>query len=224
MQVVGVPRSASFAERSLRCNDSIPTVQFIVLSTVDEFADLIGLLGSRNRLAVCSSVVHYKLLTQEALMIHSQRIATVILFCLLPALAYAQQAVELKGTWELVSQKEDGKDHPVSGRQIKLLTGTHYAWVRQDKKMLAELLAKKTQRDSISAYQDAFGAGTYKVVGNTYTETTEFFYAPQYIGTSLAFKFKFDGGLWYTSGHYSHFEGGKRINEVLLEQVFKRID
>ena len=90
--------------------------------------------------------------------------------------------------------------------------------------MLAELLAKKTQRDSISAYQDAFGAGTYKVVGNTYTETTEFFYAPQYIGTSLAFKFKFDGGLWYTSGHYSHFEGGKRINEVLLEQVFKRID
>jgi hypothetical protein len=75
-----------------------------------------------------------------------------------------------------------------------------------------------------SAYQDAFGAGTYKFVGNTYTETTEFFYAPQYIGTSLEFEFKLDGDLWYTSGHLQHYEGGKKIDDVLLEQVFKRID
>jgi hypothetical protein len=155
---------------------------------------------------------------------NSQRIVTVILLSLLPVLVLAQQSVKLQGAWELVSQKEDGKDHPISGRQIKLLTSTHYAWVRQDKNLLEELLAKKTQRDSISAYQDAFGAGRYKVVGNTYTETTEFFYAPQYIGTSLKFKFKLANGLWYTSGHYSHFEGGKKIDEVLLEQVFKRID
>ena len=155
---------------------------------------------------------------------HTQRIITVILLFLTPSLTHAQQAVKLQGAWELVSQKEDGKDHPILGRQIKLLTGTHYAWVRQDKKLLEELLAKRTQRDSISAYQDTFGAGTYKVVGDTYTETTEFFYAPQYIGRSLEFKFKLEGDLWYTSGHYSHYEGGKKINEVLLEQVFKRID
>lgn len=155
---------------------------------------------------------------------YSQRIVTITLLYMLPLLAHAQQPVKLQGAWELVSQKEDGKDHSISGRQIKLLTGSHYAWVRQDKTLLEGLLAKTTQRDSISAYQDAFGAGTYKVVGNTYTETTEFFYAPQYIGTSLEFNFKLDGDLWYTSGHYSHFEGGKKINEVLLEQVFKRIE
>jgi hypothetical protein len=155
---------------------------------------------------------------------YSLRITTVILFSLLPILVYAQNAVKLQGAWEMISQTEDGRDHPIPGRQIKLLTGTHYTWVRQDKKLVEELLAKRTQHDSISAYQDAFGAGTYKVVGNTYTETTEFFYAPQYIGKSVEFKFKLDGDRWYISGHYSHFEGGKKINEVRLDQVWKRIE
>ncbi len=152
--------------------------------------------------------------------------STVLLLLLYisPAFVYAQQTVNLQGTWELVSQKEDGKDHPISGRQIKLVAGTHYSWVRQDKKHIEELLAKGTQRDSISAFEDTFGAGTYKIVGDTYTETTEFFYAPQYIGTSLAFTFKLDGDLWYTSGHLSHYENGKKIDDILLEQVFKRID
>lgn len=155
---------------------------------------------------------------------HLQRIVTAMLLFLLPGLAYAQQAAKLQGTWELVSQKEGGKDHPIIGRQLKLVTGSHYAWVRQDKKHLEELLARKTQHDSISAYQDDFGVGTYKVVGDTYTETTEFFYAPQYIGTSLKFTFKLEGDLWYTSGLLVHFEGGKKIDEILLEQIFKRID
>ncbi len=143
---------------------------------------------------------------------------------MLPVIAAAQQSAKLIGTWELVSQKEDGKDHPITGRQIKLVTSGYYAWVRQDKKELEALLAKRTPHDSISAYQDAFGAGTYKVAGNTYTETTEFFYAPQYIGTSLQFEFTMKGDIWRTSGHLKHFEGGKLVDEVLLEQVFKRID
>lgn len=91
---------------------------------------------------------------------YAQRTVALISLCLLLSFVDAQQAVKLQGTWELVSQKEDGKDHPFVGRQIKLLTATHYVWVRQDKKQLEELLAKKTQRDSISAYADAFGAGT----------------------------------------------------------------
>jgi hypothetical protein len=153
-----------------------------------------------------------------------KRIVPFILLYFLPGLVYAQQTVDLKGAWELVSQKEDGKDHPIMGRQIKLVTAAHYAWVRQDKKHLEDLLAKGTQHDSISAYQDAFGAGTYTIVGNTYTETTEFFYAPQTIGTSLVFTFKLEGDLWYTSGHLSHYESGKKLDDIILEQVFKRID
>ncbi len=153
-----------------------------------------------------------------------QRIAFAILISFLPALVHAQDSLKLQGTWELVSQKENGLDHPIVGRQIKLLTATHYAWARQDKKHSEELLAKGTQRDSIEAFEDAFGAGTYKVVGDTYIETTEFFYAPQYIGKSVEFKFKLEGGLWYISGHFSHYEAGKKIDEVSLDQVWKRID
>jgi len=154
---------------------------------------------------------------------YTQHIVSAILLFLSPVLAQSQGAANLQGTWELVSQKEDGKDDPIKGRQIKLVTATHYSWFRQDKKLLEELLAKKTPHDSILAYQDAFGAGTYKVDGDTYTETTEFFYAPQYIGKSLEFRFTLDGDIWSTSGHYSHYEGGKKTGEVLLEQVFKRI-
>ncbi len=153
-----------------------------------------------------------------------RNIVPLVLLYILPGLVQAQERVNLQGAWELVSQKEDGKDHPISGRQIKLVTAAHYAWVRQDKQQLEAQLAKGTVRDSIAAYQDNFGAGIYKVVGNTYTETTEFFYAPQYIGTSLAFTFKLEGGLWYTSGHLTHYEKGKKVDDILLEQVFKRID
>jgi hypothetical protein len=154
----------------------------------------------------------------------SQLVIPVILILFLSVFVQAQQEVNLQGTWELVSQKENGLDDPISGRQLKLLTGTHYAWVRQDKKMVEELLAKGTQRDTILAYEDAYGVGTYKIAGDTYTETTEFFYAPQYIGRSFEVKFKLEGDLWYTSGYYSHFEGDKKIDEVHLEQVFKRIE
>ena len=153
----------------------------------------------------------------------SQRVIFMVLLSSLPALVQAQHAAKLQGAWELVSQKENGQDHPVVGRQVKLLTADHYAWARQDKKLVEEQLAKGTQRDSIEAFRDAYGVGTYKVVGDTYTETTEFFYLPQYIGKSVDFKFTLKGDTWVISGQYSHYEGDKKVNTVLLEQTYKRI-
>jgi len=153
-----------------------------------------------------------------------QRIITVILFFLLPTLIHSQKSVKLQGTWELVSQTENGMDHPIEGRHIKLLTKSHYSWARQDKKHLVDLLSKGTQHDSITAYHDAYATGTYKVVGDKYIETTEFFYAPQYIGKSVEFKFKLDGDTWTISGHFSHYNSDKKIDEVQLDQVWKRID
>ena len=133
------------------------------------------------------------------------------------------QPTGLQGTWEMVSQKIDGKDNPIGGREIKLLTASHFVWVRQDKKQVEELLAKGTEHDSLLAYHDAFGAGTYKVSGDTYTETTEFFYEPKYIGTSIDFTFKLDGKRWYITGRFPHYHGTKKINEILIEEVWKRI-
>jgi predicted NAD-dependent protein-ADP-ribosyltransferase YbiA (DUF1768 family) len=154
-------------------------------------------------------------------------LSLIILFILLlftSEFVNAQRRGKLQGAWQLVSQKIDGKNHPVAGRQIKLVTANHFTWIQQDKKQLEELLKKGTPHDSAVAYHDMAGAGTYKISGNTYTETTEFFYDPQNIGTSIDWKFKLKGNLWYTSGHYVHYKDGKKIEDILLEQVWKRIE
>jgi hypothetical protein len=143
---------------------------------------------------------------------------------LLPSLVYAQKPAGLQGTWEMVTQKLNGKTSQIIGRQIKLITARHYSWVRQDKKHTEELLAMHTTSDSIAAYHDEFGAGTYKVTGSTYTETSEFFGEPQYIGRSIEFKFKLKGGLWFISGYYTHFENGKELDKILIEETWKKID
>jgi len=84
-------------------------------------------------------------------------------------------------------------------------------------------LATGAQSDSIIAFHDTYGVGTYKIEGDKYIETTEFFYLPQYVGTSVEFTFKVEGDLWYTSGHFGHYEDGKKIDDIVLEQKFKRI-
>ena len=151
-----------------------------------------------------------------------------VLFCVLLSFplmtVYAQQGGKLQGAWELDAQKIDGKDQALTGKRIRLLTANHFVWVRQDKKLLEELLAKGTPHDSVVAYHDVCGAGTYKVHGDTYTETTEFFYDPQNIGTSIDWKFKLEGDLWYTSGHYVHYNNGKKIEDLLLEEVWKKLE
>jgi hypothetical protein len=139
-------------------------------------------------------------------------------------MVYAQDNSKLQGAWELISQKIDGKDKAFSGRRIRLITASHFAWVKQDTKMVKELLAKGTPHDSAVAFHDVAGAGTYKINGDTYTETTEFFYDPQNLGTSIDWKIKLEGNLWYSSGHYVHYKDGKKNEDLLLEEVWKKIE
>jgi len=139
------------------------------------------------------------------------------------SLLQAQQPVNLQGFWELVTQKINGKDNQLYGRQIKLLSRTHFVWVRQNKDLVEKLLAKGTVQDSLAAYHDAFGAGSYTVIGTTYTETSEFFYEPKYIGTSIDFTFKLYGDRWYTSGHFTGYDKGNKIDEF-IEEEWKRAE
>jgi hypothetical protein len=88
---------------------------------------------------------------------------------------------------------------------------------------MEELLAKGTLRDSLTALNAEFGAGTYKVSGDTYTETSEFFHDPKNIGTSIDFKFKLDGDKLYITGSYTGYENGEKIVE-LLEEEWKRVE
>jgi hypothetical protein len=152
-----------------------------------------------------------------------QRTAPFVFLALMTASVSAQQTVNLQGYWEMISQKVNGKENLSYGKQIKLLTATHFVWVRQNKEEVEKLLAKGTTEDSLTAFHDAFGAGTYKVNGNTYTETTEFFYEPKYIGTSIDFTFKLDGDKWYTRGDFVYNENGKKTDEI-IEEVWRKVE
>jgi hypothetical protein len=155
---------------------------------------------------------------------NSRAIVPVLLLLFIPGPAPAQHAPTLQGVWEMVSQRIDGKDNAISGREIKLVTGTHFAWVSQDKKNALGLLAKKTERDSLMAFIGGFGAGTYKIDGKTYTETLEFFYDPLYVGHSIRFTYKLEGNRWLVSGSFPVLEGDKKVREFLLEEVWKRVE
>jgi hypothetical protein len=152
------------------------------------------------------------------------RIAFVVLFAAPLLVVHAQNFAGLRGAWELKSQKIDGKEQVLTGKRLRILSDKHFVWVNQDKKKLEELLAKHTPHDSVVAYHDDCGAGTYKVQGDIYTETTEVFYDPQNIGTSIDWKFRLDGDLWYTTGHYLHYSNGKKDEDLLLEEVWKKLD
>jgi len=153
----------------------------------------------------------------------SRLFITAVIFTFLSPLLHGQQAVNLQGYWEMLSQKLNGRENLTFGRQIKMLTGTHFVWVRQNRKNVEELLAKGTLRDSLDAFHDEFGAGTYKVTRNTYTETTEFFFEPNYIGTSIDFTFTINGDQWHIIGHFVGNDNGKRTDE-LIEEDWKRVE
>lgn len=113
-------------------------------------------------------------------------------------------------------QKMDGKEMLTSGKDVKYITAKHFVWIYQDKANCLALLAKKTQRDSLAAYYDAFGAGagTYKLVGNTYTETIEYFSDPNYVGLSIDFTVKVEGDRLYQSGKLPPL-ASRRLSKLL---------
>jgi hypothetical protein len=159
-------------------------------------------------------------------MTYTKTTLVILLLCLFVAASVAQQKVKIAGVWQSLSQKMDGKEVLTSGKDVKYITAKHWIWIYLDKEKLVSLLAKKTQRDSISAYYDAFGAGagTYKLIGNTYTETIEYFSDPSYVGLSISFTVKVEGDKLYQSGKYPVLEGGKKVKDVQLEEVYKRIE
>jgi len=156
----------------------------------------------------------------------SKTLIHLLVLCVFAAFSTAQQKVTLEGVWEMLSAKSDGKEEPMSGRQLKTITKTRWTWIYHDKDKAMSLFAKKTHEDSLLAFADPFGAGagSYKLVGNTYTETIELFRNLNYIGLSIDFTVKVEGDRMFQTGKFPVFEGGKKVREILLEEVYKRIE
>lgn len=134
----------------------------------------------------------------------------------------ADPACDLRGVWNLVSGTEDGVPYPTGFHSYKFISQNRWAWVSRHDNGLGEL---KTVADTLLAFRTRNGAtGTYRVEGNTYTETVEFFPLPQYEGKSFPFSCRVEGNRFYQSGKFPIVSDGKTVKEVMLEEVYQRVD
>ncbi len=121
----------------------------------------------------------------------------------------------IEGTWELVSGKWSDPDttylFPItdSGRQIKMISRTHFVWMSQD-----------TSRKDVYG----FGGGKYTLDGDKYTEHIEIFYDPRGIGKSLTFKMRVEGDTLIQSGTMPFKKLGLADYDLETYEVYKRID
>ena len=146
-------------------------------------------------------------------------VAVVTLFAVpLPA----QSSCKVEGVWQLVSGSADGKPYPAGSRYLKIITQGHFAGFWQEPGVPKEL---KSPADSLAAYRYmGAGGGTYTVQGTTYTEKLDYFADPAYIGKAVPFSCRTEGDRFDQPGNFPMFEGGKKIRDSKLEEVWKRVE
>jgi hypothetical protein len=136
--------------------------------------------------------------------------------------AHAQATCRLEGVWQLVSGKADGQPYAASARSIKIITKGHFAVLGDEARGVKEL---KTAADSVQAFRTmTAGGGTYKLQGTTYTETLDYFGDPAYTGRSVSFTCRTEGDRFFQTGSYPVFENGKKVRDIKLDEVWRRIE
>jgi hypothetical protein len=125
-----------------------------------------------------------------------------------------EKVMPLEGTWDLISGHSIRPDTTTQNfprsdysRQIKFIGKNFYCWVRQDTSM------------KISG----FGAGSYTLKGNTYTENLEMFYRTTFIGHTLTFKVEIKEDTLIQSGKMSLEDMGIGSYNYNLYEVYTRI-
>jgi hypothetical protein len=158
-------------------------------------------------------------------MAYTKTLVLSLVLCLIVATVYAQDSDKIHGTWQLVSQKFDGKTN-APAHMIKTITKGRWSWIRQDKEQMLAQFAKNTHVDSLEAmaYNLSAGYGTYTLAGDTYTETVEYASFPSLIGKSIPFKVKIESNRLYQSGKMSFNDEAGKPQEVLLEEEYQRLD
>lgn len=134
-------------------------------------------------------------------------ILTALTLTTLPSKADAQSGT-LVGTWQMVSQRQVYADTTIDrgqflGPSYKILNATHFAFGRQT------VINGEPQEDVFA------GGGRYTLQGDTlYTEIIEYHSNQGLVGSSLKFKCRVEGDLWYHTGI---------IGSLRLEEVWQRV-
>ena len=150
------------------------------------------------------------------------RAAVAVALLLIPHVAHAQTACKPMGVWELVSGKTDTTPYPATLHARKVITRTTFTFISRDD------AAKKnpvTAADSVAFLLSlAGGGGTYTLRGTTYTEKPDFYPDPAYLGMEFAFTCRTEGDRLYQSGSVPVLENGKKVRDLKLEEVWRRVE
>ncbi|SDL41269.1 hypothetical protein [Pedobacter antarcticus] len=104
-------------------------------------------------------------------------------------------AGQLKGSWRLLSAVtlENGKttvqDYSKAQRMIKIINDDHFAFLKHD------LKPSKAGKNNFDA-----GGGSYKLIGDQYTESLDFYNDPNWEGKSFTFTIKIQGDTLVQTG------------------------
>ena len=127
---------------------------------------------------------------------------------------------KLIGSWNLIQYKygldQGFSDVPEFMYYVKNITKTHFSWCSynpEDGKVIGA------------------GGGTYTIDGNSYTESTDFWYpsGTSIPGTETAFEYKLKGKLWTISGYIKHVELSPSSGEMVpidstyISEIWQRL-
>ena len=104
---------------------------------------------------------------------------------------------EIQGVWRRQRIVVNGKSDSTGGEEIKLMTKRHFMWVSQEARR--DTLPLKTYRDSVRAFTNGGGYGTYTVDGSNLTEHIELFPDPTYAGKDWPATCRIVRGQWIHS-------------------------
>ncbi len=111
----------------------------------------------------------------------------------------------LLGTWQLSSFKYGARPDstlPANRRRVKLFTDTHFTWV---------------EFDTTSKKVESVAGGTWSLMGETYTESTEWVDPSMaaYVGGTNTFTVRVNGDKFTQSGAIA--------NGIKIEEVWQRV-
>jgi hypothetical protein len=140
----------------------------------------------------------------------------------LPLPSVTAQTCDLQGAWQLVSAKYDNQPPAPTYGATKVFTKTRFAVIGQDAALRGPLL---TDADRLKFFSSLnAGGGSYVVSAGTWTEKIDQFSDPAYVGLSLTFQCAQEGDRLIQKGTIPIFDGGKKVRDLPLEEVWRRVD
>jgi ketosteroid isomerase-like protein len=128
----------------------------------------------------------------------------------------------VQGAWTLDRATVEGRGEVgEQGRVMKVVSATHWTWVRQG----SGPSTLQSAADSLRAFRTGtFGGGTYRLDGSTYTEHLDYFFDPQYVGREITASCRVEGDRWEHSFDWPVMEAGRETGRVRIDEVWRRIE